>query len=221
MNRHINNEMLSAYLDYEVPLPMRRNLEAHLSGCEECRARLDSLQTVVGGLGRVARAVPPPALASRIRYQVEAEAVPTSSFQSFKGLLLGLPLRAGFELRTHFTMALGLVLCLFLVGHGFEAEHRERLSQPEVTVYFGDDMGPNPYLVTTEFAGRTFFLNDSKVWVEEGLDASQTKAHIDARSPEGRALLHRFEIPGSLFADGSRVVLRHYTAMFELSSSHS
>ena len=73
MNRHITSEVLSAYLDYELNLPVRRTVERHLESCEECRTHLVAMQGVVRQLSRVERMAPPPALAAQIRRQAQAQ----------------------------------------------------------------------------------------------------------------------------------------------------
>ncbi len=96
-----------------------------------------------------------------------------------------------------------------------------RIERPEfrVSEFFGDAPVVPPQ-TTSEVAGRVFVLSDD-VWVQRGLDATDTAqphALISARSPRGRRLLARYSDLGVLLADGSRVVLRDHLQTLELSN---
>src|SRR5262245_58779669 len=113
MNRHVSTEQLSAYLDGELGYSEIRQIENHCSACPGCGARLDAMQRVISGLGRVERAVPPPALRQQIRQQIAAQP-PAPSFMralnSFRQLFF--PIRPA--LRTAAAMGLALVVGVFL-----------------------------------------------------------------------------------------------------------
>src|ERR671928_2189773 len=51
-------EELSAYLDGELKLEARRELESHLDSCESCRHRLSSLRSTVGFIQGLPKEVP-------------------------------------------------------------------------------------------------------------------------------------------------------------------
>jgi len=223
MNRHLQTEQLSAYLDSELGVAESRELESHFKACAECGARLRSMRRVLDGLAKVERAALPPELAQSIRRQTAARSprridVPKSGWRS----LFFLPLQPA--LRTSFAMGLAFVMSVFLVSHGIESEQRMNLIEgvtnaeiPErevVEVYFGDSPRPWPE-TTSEVAGREFIWND-EVWVQRGLEGKEPSAHVDARSPEGRRLLTKYSDLGDLLADGSRVVLRYNTETVEL-----
>ena len=53
MSVHCSLEMLSTYVDAELAESERRNVEAHVRECEECRDRLSHLEGVVGQLKRL------------------------------------------------------------------------------------------------------------------------------------------------------------------------
>jgi hypothetical protein len=55
MTPHADTEILSAYLDGEVPASERARLERHLASCAECSARTSALE----GVARSVRALPP------------------------------------------------------------------------------------------------------------------------------------------------------------------
>ncbi|MFL6234781.1 MAG: anti-sigma factor family protein, partial [Thermoanaerobaculia bacterium] len=78
MNRHVSTEQISGYLDAELGYSEIRQIENHCSACKECGERLEAMQRVVSGLGRVERSAPPPALRQQIRQQVAVQP-PTSN----------------------------------------------------------------------------------------------------------------------------------------------
>ena len=55
MTPHADTEILSAYLDGEVPTSERARLERHLASCAECSARTSALEGVI----RSVRGLPP------------------------------------------------------------------------------------------------------------------------------------------------------------------
>ena len=81
-----------------------------------------------------------------------------------------------------------------------------------------DDDVWNAFLYST--AGPTASDGEEvrNVWVEQGLSEGAPAAQIDARSPQGRALLARDPDLGYLLADGSRVVMRYRRETLELRS---
>jgi len=214
MNRHISTEQLSAYLDSELGFVEMRQLEAHCAACPECGPRLVSMRRVVAGLGRVERAVPPPALRQQIRRQVIAQ--PQSHglrrmFESLRFLLF--PLGPG--LRTAAAMGLALVVGLFALNHlsGVPPVSEPRMVQEEVTVKTGAPLAM--LLTTSEVAGREFIWTDAG-WIQRGLEWETPVARLDAGSPQGQALLTKYSDLKLLLADGQSVVLRYNLETVEI-----
>lgn len=220
MNRHISTEQLSAYLDSELGFVEMRQLEAHCAACAECDARLASLRRVIAGLGRVDRALPPPALRQQIRRQVMEE-IPAhgmrAALESFRLLLF--PPRPA--LRTAAAMGLALVVGLFAVSHGpgrdiLPRDEPAGPGQEVVTVNAGAPLAM--LLTTSEVAGREFIWTEDG-WVQRGLEGETPVARVDAGSPRGRELLTRYSDLEFLLADGSAVVLRYNLETVEIRSS--
>lgn len=224
MIRHISTEELSAYLDSELGFVEVNQLEAHCGTCVECGARLASLKRVVQGLGRIERAQPPAALRQQIRRQVQVE--PTGGFKgtlqaAFDALrLLLFPIRPA--LRTSAAWGLAVVTGLFAVSHGVDrylrAEPRPpRLEAPKtkVSTYMGEVPSSAFRETTSEVAGRKFVWTEAG-WVQRGLEWKTPEARVDARSPEGRALLTKCLNLDLLLADGSPVVLRYNLETVEI-----
>jgi len=209
MNRHVSTEQLSGYLDGELGYSEIRQIENHCSACAECGARLEAMQRVVSGLGRVERAAPPPALRQRIRQQVAAQPPAPSFERALNAFCLVffpiLPLRPA--LRTAAVMGLALVVGGVALHH--EAEGLPPTPGPGqelVTVEPGAQLGQ--LLTTSEVAGREFIWTDDG-WIQKGLEGQTPVARMDAGSPRGRALLTRYSDLQLLLEDGSSVVLRY------------
>lgn len=73
MTAHANAEVLSAYLDRELPASEAERLETHLRECRRCRDHLESLTDVVAGLHRLERVEAPQMLAAHVRRRVALE----------------------------------------------------------------------------------------------------------------------------------------------------
>ncbi len=215
MNRHVSTEQLSAYLDSELGFVEMRQLEAHCAACDECRARLASMRTVVAGLGRVERAVPPLALRQQIRRQVTEEVAASGlrgAFDSFRLLLF--PSRPA--LHTAAAMCLALGVGLFAISHGpgiFPREPELQPGQEIVTVEPGAPFTLVPG--TSQVAGREFIWTETS-WVQRGLEGETPVARVDAGSPQGREMLTRYSGLGLLLAEGTPVVLRYKLETVEI-----
>jgi hypothetical protein len=214
MNRHVNTEQLSAYLDRELGLAERRQIEAHLEACSGCGARLDSMRRVLNSLGRVQRSAPPPVIAQQIRRQIAAEAVtPAPPFRRLLFLVSDLSRRQ--SLQTSLAMALTLVVCVSLVGHGMgigEAKPQEGILVVETHPGAPLFMPPT----TSEVAGLGKFVLTEVGWVQRGLEGERPGSLVDIHSPEGQALLTRYSNLELLLADGSPVMLRYNLETVEL-----
>jgi len=61
MDRACKDWRLSAYLDGELGADEAAQVERHLAGCAECRARLGALERIAGIMRQVRHSAPPPA----------------------------------------------------------------------------------------------------------------------------------------------------------------
>lgn len=213
MNRHVSTEQISAYLDGELGYSEIRQIENHCSACKECGARLEAMQSVVSGLGRVERSVPPPALRQQIRQQVAVQPPAPSLERALNSFcLLFFPIRP--TLRMASVMGLALVIGVFALNHEFEGlPPAPQPGQEVVTVEPGAQLGQ--LLTTSEVAGREFIWTDDG-WIQKGLEGQTPVARMDAGSPQGRALLTRYSDLEFLLEDGSPVVLRYNLETVEI-----
>jgi hypothetical protein len=235
--RHPDLGLLSAYLDDEVGLVEARALESHLQTCDACRSKLRELRGVVHQLSGLDRPAPPPWLITQVRREVlyqKKESFWARLGSGFLQLPLATPVASAFSV----LLSVGCLLLLFsTIGRGLGSGALSSLAT------YPGPVEPDPNFIvtqtTSEVAGRTFvrqeddvlwkFLvydtagetesagRERTVWVEQGLPADPApQESIDARSPEGQALLARYADLGYLLADGSRVVMRYERATLVL-----
>lgn len=215
MNRHVSTEQLSAYLDAELGYSEIRQIENHCAACKECGARLDAMQRVVSGLGRVERATPPLVLRQQIRQQIAVQP-PAPGFEralnaAYLFFFPILPLRPALRLAA--VMGLALVVGIFALHHESEGlPPALGPGQERVTVELGAQIGQP---TTSEVAGRQFFWTDDG-WIQKGLVGQTPAARVDAGSPQGRALLTQYSELRLLLKDGSPVVLRYNLETVEI-----
>ncbi len=55
---HLDETLLNEYLDDAMPAAARRDVEAHLQGCADCRSRLDDLRFVFSSLAALPEEAP-------------------------------------------------------------------------------------------------------------------------------------------------------------------
>jgi hypothetical protein len=239
--RHPDLELLSAYLDDEMGLVEARKLEFHLQTCDDCRGKLRELRGVVHQLSALERPAPPPWLMAQVRREV-LDRKRESFWRRLGSAFLQLP--AATPVASAFSVLLSascVVLLFSFIGGSLGLGDLSSLATYPGPVEAKND--PNFILTETtiDVAGRTFVRQEDKdlwnyvlydtagqteatdrsrpVWVEQGLATDHAPlASIDAKSPEGRALLARYRDLKDLLADGSRVVMRYQRETLELRS---
>jgi len=70
--KHIWRE-LSNYLDGEIPLHVRRDIEAHVAQCRHCAALLDSTHNIIVLIADERRLELPVGFSARLREKLERE----------------------------------------------------------------------------------------------------------------------------------------------------
>ena len=83
MTPHADTEILSAYLDGEVPTSERAGLERHLASCAECSARKSALEGVIRSVAGL-----PPVTATEAEHRAMRRVVVVHREQRFGKLLL-------------------------------------------------------------------------------------------------------------------------------------
>lgn len=113
---HLDDDLLSAYLDGELPERQAETVESHLTDCPGCRARLDGLRRVVHALGRLERAAPPQVLAQRVERRIALAEGQSGLFERLESNLRGLSLES--PMVVTFAVVLALATMVYLVSHG-------------------------------------------------------------------------------------------------------
>ncbi len=239
--RHPDSELLSAYLDDEVGLVEARTLESHLQICDACRGKLRQLRGVVHQLSGLDRPAPPPWLMAQVRREV-VDKKKESFWRRLGGNFLQLPFATPLASACSVLLSAGFVVLLFsFIGGSLGLGSLSSLATYPGPVEANYDPNFIVTETTIDVAGRTFVRQEDKdlwnyllydtagqtesadggrpVWVEQGLTPNPApRASVDAKSPEGRALLSRYRDLGYLLADGSRVVMRYQRETLELRS---
>lgn len=206
MTAHATAEILSAYLDRELPTPKVERLEDHLETCPRCRAHLDSLTRVVGHLQRLERTAPPPILADRVARRVNLErarAVTRGGMvERLESKLGRVPVQS--SIFSTFALVLALAAILYFFALALDTVERKRIplvvTTPEELAASGTEMPARVPGYTQRADGwwQDTIPRDTVV-VEE----------IGPRSEMGRAILSdRPELNG-LLVEGLTVVVRH------------
>lgn len=208
LTAHLDDDLLSAYVDGELPERRVAEAEDHLAHCPSCKARLDGLARVVGRLHRLERAAPPPLLAERVARHVALVDRERSLVERLEARL-----NVG-SLDSPIVLAFAVVLALAVIAYAFTAAversgdggTRFGLAEPESAA------GLVASVEVTEIAGHELVRQDG-VWIEVmALDASwEPVAHerVAADGEAGRELLERQPWAAELIAGGAAgVVLR-------------
>jgi len=170
-------DLLSAYLDGELPTAEERSIEEHLSVCSGCRAELDGLRAVVGRLQSLQRATPPAALGTAVARRVAIQTRPTGLVARLEAALRRLSVDPGT------LVSFGVVLALVAIAALFVSSIEESGRRP-IHAGRGEDWS-GVELVTVVVSGRTFD-RDGGLWRERG--AGEPVATLPADGPEAAAV---------------------------------
>ncbi len=192
---HTEPDLLSAYLDGELPAQEARELEEHVSRCPPCRAELDGLAAVVGTLRRLEREAPPPVLAQQVTRRVAVEGRPLGLIARIEAALQRLSVDPG-TLVT-FGVVVALAAMLALLGSSLEEAARRRSAM---------EAEWSGLRMVTAVVGDHRFDRDGGLWREVGV--GEPEVRLPADSPEARAILDATPRLRDLLAHSEGVVLR-------------
>ena len=204
---HLSDDLLSAYVDRELPERRVAEAEEHLADCPGCRARLAGLDRVVGRLRRLERAAPPPLLAERVARHVRVADREGGLVERLESRLSVGPLDSPLFL------AFAVVVALAVIAYAFSAAVERRdggtrfgLADPESAANLIASVE------VTEVAGRELVRQEG-VWIEVmALDADWEPAvheRLALDSDEGRVLAAAHPWAAELLADGAAGVVFH------------
>lgn len=193
---HADAEILSAYLDRELPAREAERLESHLRDCPPCREHLDSLRRVVKGLQRMERVAAPSLVASQVRRRVALE----SEKQGWEAWVDRLERRlSGLGLDSIVFTTAAVVLALAAMSYLFVEglERAERRRAPLVVT------SSVPWTVPGAFERR-----DDAWWPSGVPEGAEVSATYPADAPEARAIFEARPEIEKLLGDGADLVVR-------------
>ena len=195
-------EVLSAYLDRELPRPQLRLVETHLEECEECRRRLDGLGKVTRQLRSLERLAPPPVIGQRLERRLARVGERRDLLERVEARLGGFELNPSIGLTFALVFAFALILFLYADWSEYQMRQATRLVVPAAE--------PAPFIPVRYVAGRTFEFHDG-LWLERGLayeaEKDPSRTPVEADSERGRALLAAVPELQELLETGDRLVL--------------
>jgi hypothetical protein len=187
---HLSDELLSTYLDGELPAGRAGAVEHHLASCAGCRARLDGMRRVVRSLTRLERVSPPPLLAQRVERRVALLGRERTLVERLETRLRGLTLDSPMVVTFAVVVALAAILYFFSYGvANRRGDVALRVAAPESV------SGLMGALDAVEIEGRRL-RREGDVWVQEGSvqdgegEAAEAEA-VALSSPRGHELLRR------------------------------
>lgn len=204
LNPHAPTELLSAYVDGELPENDGRRLEEHLALCPSCRAELTSLHRVVDSLRRLERTAPPPALAQHVQRRIALDSTRATAFGRFEDELARL--RPMISIFMPFAVVIALAAILYFFASTL---HRLENRGPAIVIPTREAASafPEPGVESAarrEAGGRTF-ERAGNAWRQLDLPAAATPREIAPGSPEAAALLEAHPWLGDLFVEGDSV----------------
>jgi hypothetical protein len=200
---HLDPDLLSAYLDRELPARERARVEDHLADCPGCRARLDGLDRAVRALARLERAAPPPTLAQRVERRAAVES-------ARPGLLAGLEARLSTvdpqsPLLVAFTVTIALAVILYLFTLWAASPPRGDVSLRPAPA---DAARPLLERVEGRPLGGREFVRRGEEWREVAVLGAVPERPIEAGSDAAADLLARHPWLAELADEGRTVVFR-------------
>ncbi len=219
LNPHAPTELLSAYLDGELPAGDGRRVEDHLALCPSCRAELASLHRVVDSLRRLERAAPPPALAQHVQRRIALAAPRAGALARFEDELARLrPLIAIF-------MPFALVVALAAILYFF-ASTLDRLENRGPAIVVPTREAARAYrepgtedLPRRDAGGRTF-ERTAGAWRQLDLPPAGPR-EVPPGTPEAAALLGAHPWLADLLAEGDAVTFLLDGEVVHLQSGNS
>ena len=205
---HATTDLLSAYLDGELPAGDGRRVEDHLEACPSCRAELASLHRVVESLRRLERTAPPPALAQDVQRRIALAAPRPSALGRFEEEMARLRPRIAVMMPFAVVVALAAILYFF-------AATLERIENrgPAIVIPSREaarayrEPGADAPALRREAGGRAF-ERAGDGWREIGLPAAAARREIAPGGPEAAGLLAAHPWLADLLVDGDSVTFR-------------
>lgn len=204
MVRHMELDVLSAYLDRELDAQELEQTEAHLGECLHCRQRLDGLRRVAGGLGAIEHVVPPASLGEAVARQIRLEAEERGLMARWRERTETYR-RAPTHLFVGFTLVAALAVILYVYVDAVERQSNRPVLialPPQTQIYSLE-------LERTDGGAPLLLWRDGSGWREQGLEDGAPFRRLAGSSSEAQGIFE--EIPGlrGLVEDEGLGVLLH------------
>jgi len=199
---HLDPDLLSAFLDRELPVREQARVEDHLAHCPGCRARLDGLARAVDALARLERAAPPPSLAQRVERRAAVESARRGRFQDVEARLSTFAPQSPLLVAFTVTIALATILYLYTLWAASPREPVVLRPAPAAAARTLLDR-----VETRPVAGRELVRRGDE-WREVATLGATPDRVVEPGSAEAADLLARHPWLAQLAGDGRTVVFR-------------
>ena len=155
-------EMLSAYLDGELPEDETTQVEQMLENDPDLRSELAGLRSISTGLGHLERLAPPPTLGQDVARRIALAGEKRSLLDRIEGGLSGAPSQSNIFLM--FAVVLALATIMYFFSHGLERNTLTPVVFPDA-----DEAPLDLEGAATVFVAERLFQRQGELWLEEGL----------------------------------------------------
>lgn len=199
---HLDPDLLSAYLDRELPAREQARVEDHLADCPGCRARLDGLDRAVRALARLERAAPPPSLAQHVERRAALESGRLGRFEGLEARLATFSPQSPLLVVFTVTIALATILYLYTLWAASPRGPVQLHPAPAAAARTLLDR-----VETRPLAGRDFVRRGDEWREVAALDAAPERV-VEGGSEAAADLHARHPWLAELVGDGRTVVFR-------------
>ena len=161
-------EMLSAYLDGELPENETTQVEQMLEDDPDLRNELAGLRSISTGLGHLERLAPPPTLGQDVARRIALSGEKRSLLDRIEGGLSGTPSQSNIFLM--FAVVLALATIMYFFSQGLEQNTLTPVVFPD-----GDEAPLDLEGATTVFVAERLFQRQGELWLEEGLGVDDAR----------------------------------------------
>ncbi len=192
---HLTADVLSAYLDRELPAPEAVRVEEHLEGCDRCRHQLDGLTTVVGRLRGLERLAPPQILEMDVQRRIALTAPRRNWLDQFDLRLGRLPVQPG--VMVTFALVFAFAAILYTFAQGLEDHQPSTIPVVFGTAEIADPTAPTLWTWQDGAWQAGSWAAEPEAEIEQVERDSAEWRGILVREPALRDLVPRLE-PGDL-----------------------
>lgn len=175
---HATVELLSAYLDRELPGDDARDLETHLTDCDVCHRRLEGLRRAAAGLQGLKKLDPPPGLEQMVVRRIALEGPRTNWGDRIETIF------SGFQRQSSFLAIFAVVLALAVIAVLFaQAMHRRQNEVATIPVIINGESPDGQVRFYQEVGERRMYKVEGG-WIEGEVDRESVSRALVRDSAE-------------------------------------